>query len=321
MLKDLMSKGLKTVNADQTLKEALDKMVKENIRRLAVSVAGQVIGVISARTIVKEALSNPNWAQKKVSEVTRPGIFADPDTPNKIGAKLMVKYGVGSLLIRGGGIVTERDIAKAAPRTTIPAISIGTTNVVTLSDSSTMSDAASLMVSTGISHAPIVSDTDVVGMVSLRDVIKSLNDGNLSANVKDYMSKGVVSLDVDATMADVANLITTKNVGSVLIMEDLSTKASNLRGIVTEWDLVRTYSTLTKAHVLLKVDPSKIRSIASALLVTPRISGVSIVYGPYDIVVDMDVESPEALGKVVVDSIGSMAGVKETLTLIEVEEL
>jgi CBS domain-containing protein len=321
MLKDLMSKGLKTVNADQTLKEALDKMVKENIRRLAVSVAGQVIGVISARTIVKEALSNPNWAQKKVSEVTRPGIFADPDTPNKIGAKLMVKYGVGSLLIRGGGIVTERDIAKAAPRTTIPAISIGTTNVVTLSDSSTMSDAASLMVSTGISHAPIVSDTDVVGMVSLRDVIKSLNDGNLSANVKDYMSKGVVSLDVDATMADVANLITTKNVGAVLIMEDLSTKASNLRGIVTEWDLVRTYSTLTRAHVLLKVDPSKIRSIASALVVTPRISGVSIVYGPYDIVVDMDVESPEALGKVVVDSIGSMAGVKETLTLIEVEEL
>jgi CBS domain-containing protein len=321
MLKDLMSQGLKTINADQTLKEALDKMVKENIRRLAVSVAGQVIGVISARTIVKEALSNPNWAQKKVSEVTRPGIFADPDTPNKIGAKLMVKYGVGSLLIRGGGIVTERDIAKAAPRTTIPAISIGTTNVVTLSDSSTMSDAASLMVSTGISHAPIVSDTDVVGMVSLRDVIKSLNDGNLSANVKDYMSKGVVSLDVDATMADVANLITTKNVGSVLIMEDLSTKASNLRGIVTEWDLVRTYSTLTKAHVLLKVDPSKIRSIASALVVTPRISGVSIVYGPYDIVVDMDVESPEALGKVVVDSIGSMTGVKETLTLIEVEEL
>lgn len=316
-----MSQGLKTINADQTLKEALDKMVKENIRRLAVSVAGQVIGVVSARTIVKEALSNPNWAQKKVSEVTRPGIFADPDTPNKIGAKLMVKYGVGSLLIRGGGIVTERDIAKAAPRTTIPAISIGTTNVVTLSDSSTMSDAASLMVSTGISHAPIVSDTDVVGMVSLRDVIKSLNDGNLSANVKDYMSKGVVSLDVDATMADVANLITTKNVGSVLIMEDLSTKASNLRGIVTEWDLVRTYSTLTKAHVLLKVDPSKIRSIASALVVTPRISGVSIVYGPYDIVVDMDVESPEALGKVVVDSIGSMAGVKETLTLIEVEEL
>lgn len=316
-----MSQGLKTINADQTLKEALDKMVKENIRRLAVSVAGQVIGVISARTIVKEALSNPNWAQKKVNEVTRPGIFADPDTPNKIGAKLMVKYGVGSLLIRGGGIVTERDIAKAAPRTTIPALSIGTTNVVTLSDSSTMSDAASLMVSTGISHAPIVSDTDVVGMVSLRDVIKSLNDGNLSANVKDYMSKGVVSLDVDATMADVANLITTKNVGSVLIMEDLSTKASNLRGIVTEWDLVRTYSTLTKAHVLLKVDPSKIRSIASALVVTPRISGVSIVYGPYDIVVDMDVESPEALGKVVVDSIGSMAGVKETLTLIEVEEL
>ncbi|MFP3202317.1 MAG: CBS domain-containing protein [Sulfolobus sp.] len=316
-----MSQGLKTINADQTLKEALDKMVKENVRRLAVSVAGQVIGVISARTIVKEALSNPNWAQKKVSEITRPGIFADPDTPNKIGAKLMVKYGVGSLLIRGGGIVTERDIAKAAPRTTIPAISIGTTNVVTLSDSSTMSDAASLMVSTGISHAPIVSDTDVVGMVSLRDVIKSLNDGNLSANVKDYMSKGVVSLDIDATMADVANLITTKNVGSVLIMEDLSTKASNLRGIVTEWDLVRTYSTLTKAHVLLKVDPSKIRSIASALVVTPRIRGVSIVYGPYDIVVDIDVESPEALGKVVVDSIGSMAGVKETLTLIEVEEL
>ncbi len=321
MLKNIMTQNLKTVDVNSTLKDAAELMVKTGIRRVGVSVAGNVIGVISARTIVREALGNPNWTGKKVGELARPAISVDPDTTNRTAAKLMVKYGVGSLIVRGQGIVTERDIAKVVPRVTIPAIAVGSQNVVTLSADQTVLDAANTMISLGISHVPVISGSDVIGVVSLRDVLKAFYEGNASSKLSDVTSKGLVSEDLDATVGDVADLITAKNVGSVLLLENNEPKASSLRGIVTEWDLVRTYANMQRAHVLIKVDPSKIRSLVATLYAIPRVSYVATTYGPYDLLVSVDVEDISQLGTFVVNSIASLPGVKETLTLVEAEQI
>ncbi|WP_231112332.1 CBS domain-containing protein [Stygiolobus azoricus] len=85
-----------------------------------------------------------------------------------------------------------------------------------------------------MSHIPIVSGADIIGIVSLRDVLKAYYEGNSSSKLSDIASKNIVSEDLDATVGDVADLIATKNVGSVLLLEDNELKASSLRGIVTE---------------------------------------------------------------------------------------
>ncbi len=323
MLRDIMSAQVVSVQPNEKLKNVANLMVSSGIRRIAVNVGSATLGVISARTILREALSNPNWGEREAKDVMRPGIFADPDTPIKVGARIMVRYGIGSLLIRGGGIVTERDIAKAIPRMNIPAIAVATTQVLTMPDESTYADAATAMINMGISHVPITSGNKVVGMVSLRDVLKALVNGDLSAKIKDreYYSKSVVTLPDDASVSDVANLIASKNIGSVLLMEESTNLTSDLRGIVTEWDLVRTYANSVRAYVLVKVDPAKIRSVLAALSVTPRVTSISPVYGPYDVLVTVDVEAQEVLGTFVTQSIGNISGVRETLTMIEAEQI
>jgi len=210
MLKTIMSQNIKTLNIDSTLKDAAELMVKSGIRRVAVSAAGNIIGVVSARTVVREALNNQNWTSKKIGDVTRPAISVDADTSNRTAAKLILKYGVGSLLIKGQGIVTERDLAKVIPRVTIPAIAVGTQGVITLNGDQTVWDATNAMVSLGMSHIPIVSGADIIGIVSLRDVLKAYYEGNSSSKLSDIASKNIVSEDLDAIVGDVADLIATK---------------------------------------------------------------------------------------------------------------
>ena len=318
MLKTIMSTNLKTLDANSTLKDAVSLMVTNNIRRVPISVAGNIIGIVTARDIIKEAVSKQNWAEEKLADIAKPAVTVDPDTPFRTAAKLMARLGIGSLLVKGQGIVTERDIAKVVPRVRIPAIAVGNTNVITLNGDNTIADAEKLMATMGISHIPVVSGSDVIGVVSIRDVLKALNDGTLNSKLSEVASKQLIYADEDATIAEVADLITAKNVGSVLLFED-EPKLANLRGIVTEWDLVRTFANMVRAHVLIKAESSKIRGLVAALFAMPRVYDVAVVYGPYDLLVTLDVEDPDLVATTVLNSIASLSGVKETTTLIEAE--
>ncbi|ARM75304.1 CBS domain-containing protein [Acidianus manzaensis] len=321
MLREIMSKNIKILDIDSTLRDAAGVMVESGIRRIAVSAADNIIGVVSARTILREILNNEKWGEKRLGDVAKPAITVDADTTNKTAAKLMLKYSIGSLLVKGEGIVTERDLAKTIPRVTIPAISVGNQSVYTLNDTQVIQEAADSMIKLGISHIPILSGSDIVGLVSLRDVLKAYYNGNSALRLYDIGTKTIVSADLDATVGEIADLIVSKNIGSVLLLEDNESKASNLRGIVTEWDLVRTYANMQKAHVLVKADPSKLRNLVTSLFSLPRVSNVAVVYGPYDLLVTVDVEDIETLGTFIANGIASLNGVKETVTLIETTQI
>lgn len=159
--------------------------------------------------------------------------------------------------------------------------------------------------------------SDIIRVVSLRDVLKALNENAMDNKLGDLIGKQqLVYANEDATVADVANLITMRNVGSVLLF-DGEPKVPNLRGIVTEWDLVRTYASMIRAYVLVKAESSKIRGIVATLMTMLRVYGVAVVYGPYDLLVTIDVEDPDLVATTVLNSIASLSGVKETMTLIE----
>ena len=57
--------------------------------------------------MVKDAINNQNWATQKLSDIAKPTITVDPDTPFRGAAKLMLKYGVGSLIVKRQGIVRK----------------------------------------------------------------------------------------------------------------------------------------------------------------------------------------------------------------------
>lgn len=94
-------------------------------------------------------------------------------------AKIMVKGGFGSVVVVLGkmilGILTERDVLRAAAEapdlsnTTVKAWM--TTEPDTAGPDFDTEEAATLMLSRGFRHLPIVDASGLVGMVSLRDVL------------------------------------------------------------------------------------------------------------------------------------------------------
>jgi CBS domain-containing protein len=110
--------------------------------------------------------------------MTRARVVESPSDSLRATATLMWKQQTGSLLVMDGdnllGIVTERDVMKAVARgadpETTPVSAVMTTNVITVSPSTTLPEAARHMATRWIRHLPVVADGQVMGVVSQRDL-------------------------------------------------------------------------------------------------------------------------------------------------------
>jgi len=93
-------------------------------------------------------------------------------------AEHMVERRVGSLLVFDGerlvGILTERDVLKAVAGGTVDAAVTDwmTSNPETIEPGDTLEHAAVVMVHGGFRHLPVAEGPQVVGVVSMRDVME-----------------------------------------------------------------------------------------------------------------------------------------------------
>jgi CBS domain-containing protein len=102
-----------------------------------------------------------------------------PDAPLKEVAERMVSRDVGAALVTEGerlvGIVTERDVLRAVARG-IPdrtgVADLMTPDPETMEPDESTQHAATLMIHGGFRHLPIVEDDEIVGMLSIRDLMR-----------------------------------------------------------------------------------------------------------------------------------------------------
>ncbi len=95
-------------------------------------------------------------------------------------ANSMVKGRFGSAVVMDGswlvGIFTERDVLRAAASggdlTASPVSEWMTRDPVTAAPDMDASEAAEVMMSQGFRHLPVVEGTTLMGMVSLRDILR-----------------------------------------------------------------------------------------------------------------------------------------------------
>ena len=97
--------------------------------------------------------------------------------------KLMADNTVGSLLVMDGaelkGIVTERDYArkviiKGRSSETTRVSEIMTSGVCTVVSTDTVNNCMTVMSSRKIRHLPVVDDGEVVGMISIGDLVQAI---------------------------------------------------------------------------------------------------------------------------------------------------
>ncbi len=73
-----------------------------------------------------------------------------------------------------------------------------------------------------------------------------------------------------------------------------------------------------RAYILIKADPREIPSIMLALSTFEGVRTADVVTGPYDIIVFIEVPNQDELGRLVINKIHSLEGVREALTCVVV---
>jgi CBS domain-containing protein len=107
----------------------------------------------------------------------------DPEDPVLEAIRQMAEHHVGALLVMKGtelqGIISERDYARkvilhgrASAET--PVWQIMTAPVITVSPDQTVQDCMKLMTDRRVRHLPVVEGGQVVGMVSIGDLVKAV---------------------------------------------------------------------------------------------------------------------------------------------------
>ena len=102
-----------------------------------------------------------------------------PEAALREAARRMVERGVGAVVVLEGerlaGILTERDILKAVGRGDEETSSVGdwmTRHPDTVEPSDSTDHAAVLMIHGGFRHLPVVEGGAVVGILSIRDLMR-----------------------------------------------------------------------------------------------------------------------------------------------------
>ncbi|HVR31286.1 MAG TPA: CBS domain-containing protein [Acidimicrobiia bacterium] len=122
----------------------------------------------------------------RVSELIGGPVYScTAETGTRAAAKRMIADDVGSLAVVTDhslvGIVTERDIVRefasgASGKRTVG--DIMTPNPDSLAPDIEVDEAANWMMGAGYRHLPVVDGDELVGMVSIKDVLWALTGGN-----------------------------------------------------------------------------------------------------------------------------------------------
>jgi CBS domain-containing protein len=107
----------------------------------------------------------------------------EPEDPVLEAIRQMADYHVGALVVMKGtellGIISERDYARKVilhgrSSAETPVWQIMSSPVITVSPDQTVQDCMKLMTDRRVRHLPVVEGSQVVGMVSIGDLVKAV---------------------------------------------------------------------------------------------------------------------------------------------------
>ncbi len=73
-----------------------------------------------------------------------------------------------------------------------------------------------------------------------------------------------------------------------------------------------------KAYVLIEAEAGQVGSVISALRELTGVSAADPVTGPYDIIVTIETPDPRNIGRLVMNEIHGVAGIKRTVTCLAI---
>ncbi len=270
------------IHPDDSIDHAIAHMEQHNFRHLPVVDRGRVLGLVSDRDLLRAVAMLRSEARVASSKgpsrvgatrveqvMSTPAITVDAESPLESAAEIMLRENIRAVPLvykdRLAGIVTETDFLKCylddRPMARKPGWRLAkvadhmSSPVITLAPNDTLIHAIKTMQSKRFRHLPIVQDDILVGIVSDRDMRRSIGSLAIEAEdclaeehrppgqvtMNDIMTRDVRTTNTPATLAEVADTLVSLKIGSLPVLSD-----SKLVGIISESDLLRHFLSACK---------------------------------------------------------------------------
>jgi PAS domain S-box-containing protein len=218
--------------------------------------------------IVSEGLVISSWAWLSVADVMSEEVATISSKEIVISAaKIMSDKKISCLVIMDSGnvagIVTETDVlrkvgnkSKNLYQTKLGQIMSSPVESVT-SDVSVL-EASKIMSRKHIKRLPVMEGGKLVGIVTQTDLVRALTSYGMWRDVSEIMSRNVAGVQKDASVAEAAEIMTSRGISCILVMD-----GDNVAGVLTEKDLLGRVVALQK-------DPArtKMKEVMSSLVIS-----------------------------------------------------
>jgi CBS domain-containing protein len=178
---------------------------------------------------MKQALTVDDIMIKSVKSIEIPGSrdeVLDLMQKERISAVPVVKE--GTLL----GIVTRIDLLKHPTEEQIALLM--TRDPVTITPDAPISEAARILLMTGLRRLPVVVKNKLVGIVTVADIVGAIGQMDITVPIKTYVKNGIVAVWEETPVSVVSEIIRLSKHDALPVLNN----KNELTGIITITDLI-----------------------------------------------------------------------------------
>lgn len=170
-------------------------------------------------------------------------VTVEPEQSMAFAANLMADDGVSSLVVVGNsaveGIITEKDflekvVAKGKSALDVKVREVMSSPVISVSSEMTVLEAGLFVKDKHVKRLPVIDEGSLVGIVTQTDLICVLTSYGMWRDVAEIMTKDVAAVQLDATVAEAASIMTERGISGIVVMQ-----ADRVAGVMTERDLIK----------------------------------------------------------------------------------
>lgn len=263
-VKDIMSREVFVIDKDQNMQDALKLMKKHKVSRLpVVNINGnnkrELVGIITEKDIALR-LGSSRYGNLAPSHFHISTVMsADPLTIESIesigtAAEIMNQNKIGGMpVVDNGevvGIVTKTDfikICEGVPYNNTPVKEWMRRDLITIGPEDRLVHARRMIIDEQIGRLLVMSGGELEGIVSARDVAKSMisfrkivPDKYQSARIRnliveDIMTQNVRTIAENDTLEDASKMMMNENFSGIPVTDG----ADNVIGIITKTDIMK----------------------------------------------------------------------------------
>jgi len=243
-VEDIMTEAIVSAAPEETVSSATQRMSDANISCIAVTDGERAVGILTERDVLKAvAAGYEEFAGATVAErMSSPVISVRPDLPALAASALMESRGIKRLLVVLGerlvGVVTQTNITQSLiSMCRFKNIAeLMTSEVVTVSATTTVTEAAQLMASRNISCVVLLHRGEAAGIVTEKDILQRVvacGEDPTTTPVAEIMSFPVVAVPATYSVISASRKMHEMHIHRLLVGN-----AAQVEGIVTQTDII-----------------------------------------------------------------------------------